>query len=57
MPAYVIFHDATLVERLERKPSSLKEMSDISGIGSAKLEKYGAEFLDVVMAYTEDEAI
>lgn len=48
VPPYVIFHDSTLLEILNRKPQTLTEMAQISGIGQAKLAKYGDEFLQVV---------
>jgi ATP-dependent DNA helicase RecQ len=46
----VIFHDATLLEILNQKPASLTEMSYISGVGQAKLVKYGDAFLEVLEA-------
>ena len=45
VPPYVIFHDATLFEILGKQPASLEEMADITGVGAAKLEKYGDQFL------------
>jgi ATP-dependent DNA helicase RecQ len=48
VPPYVIFHDSTLLEIHNRKPQSLDEMGQISGIGQAKLQKYGDEFLQVL---------
>jgi ATP-dependent DNA helicase RecQ len=45
VPPYVIFHDATLFEILEKQPASLSDMADITGVGAAKLEKYGDQFL------------
>ena len=48
MPPYVIFHDRTLVEMLESRPRTEAELLDISGIGQAKLERYGARFLAVL---------
>ncbi len=48
VPAYVIFHDATLMEMVENKPKTLDAMSAISGVGAAKLEKYGQQFLDAI---------
>ena len=45
VPPYVIFHDATLFEILDKKPNSLAEMAEINGVGAAKLEKYGETFL------------
>ena len=48
VPPYVIFHDATLLEILNNKPSSLSEMAKITGVGQAKLTRYGDEFLQVL---------
>ncbi len=48
VPPYVIFHDSTLLEILQRRPASLAEMAEISGVGQAKLEKFGKAFLRVV---------
>ncbi len=48
VPPFVIFHDTTLHELLERRPTNLEEMSQVSGVGSAKLERYGLIFLEVL---------
>ncbi len=48
LPAYVIFHDATLAAIAERNPASLDDLQGISGMGAKKLEAYGAEVLRVV---------
>jgi len=48
VPAYVVFHDATLAAIAERKPRTSRELRTISGIGPAKLERYGPEVLAVV---------
>ena len=48
LPAYVIFHDATLAAIAQRAPASLDDLQGISGIGARKLEAYGAEVLRVV---------
>lgn len=48
VPPYVIFHDSTLLEILNQKPGSLTEMGNISGIGQAKLTRYGDDFLQVL---------
>ena len=48
VPPYVIFHDSTLLEILNQKPTSLIEMSQITGIGQAKLMRYGDAFLEVL---------
>jgi ATP-dependent DNA helicase RecQ len=48
LPAYVIFHDATLAAIAQRSPHSLDDLQGISGIGVKKLEAYGSEVLRVV---------
>jgi len=50
LPAYVIFHDATLAAIAERAPQSLDDLQGISGIGVKKLEAYGEEVLRVIAA-------
>lgn len=47
LPAYVIFHDATLAEIARRQPRSLDELQEIGGIGARKLEAYGEDVLRV----------
>lgn len=41
VPAYVVFHDATLREIVARKPGSLAELGTVGGVGENKLAKYG----------------
>ena len=48
LPAYVIFQDATLAAIAEQCPDSLQALGGISGIGSKKLDAYGAEVLRVI---------
>ncbi len=50
MPAYVIFHDATLRQIAATSPSSLDELSGINGVGEAKLAKYGEQVIDLLAA-------
>jgi len=50
VPAYVIFHDRTLVELARVRPQSLEEMLEINGIGESKLKKFGQTLLDVILA-------
>lgn len=45
VPAYLIFNDATLLEMAARKPKNETELLAVPGVGPAKLEKYGAQFL------------
>ena len=47
LPAFVIFHDATLRAIAEQAPQSLRDLEGISGMGVKKLQAYGAEVLRV----------
>jgi ATP-dependent DNA helicase RecQ len=52
LPAYVIFHDATLAAIAQCAPQSLDDLQGISGIGARKLEAYGDAVLAVVTGET-----
>jgi DNA helicase-2/ATP-dependent DNA helicase PcrA len=45
VPAYVVFHNATLAEIAERRPRTLAELAGIPGVGPTKLERYGEDVL------------
>ncbi len=48
LPPYVIFHDTTLAAIARRRPATVDALAEISGVGQAKLERYGADVLRVV---------
>ena len=48
VPAYVIFHDATLRELATRVPSSIEALGTVTGVGESKLAKYGEQLLGVL---------
>jgi len=50
VPAYVIFHDASLMDIAARKPQTLDQLAQCHGVGAKKLETYGRTFLEVVAA-------
>ena len=50
LPAYVIFHDATLAAIAALAPKAVADLQGISGIGAKKLEAYGSEVLRVVQS-------
>ena len=56
LPAYVIFHDATLAAIAQSAPQSLADLQGISGIGARKLEAYGAAVLAVVAGHSPSPA-
>ena len=48
VPAYVVFHDATLREICESNPGSLDDLARVPGVGPTKLERYGPAVLEVL---------
>jgi ATP-dependent DNA helicase RecQ len=57
IPAYMIFHDATLMAMIEERPETLTQMGALSGIGERKLEAYGEAFLEVLQAHAGADAV
>ena len=51
VPAYVIFHDATLRDIAIARPDSLSALSRVSGVGAKKLESYGRSILERIAAF------
>jgi ATP-dependent DNA helicase RecQ len=51
VPAYVIFHDATLLAMLREKPRTLDALGAISGVGERKLARYGEAFLGTLASH------
>jgi ATP-dependent DNA helicase RecQ len=51
VPPYVVFHDSTLREMAATRPSNLDALSRVSGVGAAKLDRYGPAFVEVIAAY------
>ena len=52
VPPYLVFHDKTLHEMVAKMPLDMQAMGRISGVGQAKLEKYGPVFLDAINGVT-----
>ena len=48
IPPYVVFHDSTLREMAERRPTSLDDLAGVSGVGAAKLARYGDAFVGLI---------
>ncbi len=57
VPPFVILHDKTLQEICSRRPGTLDQLENISGIGTKKLELYGADILKVVSQYPLEESL
>jgi ATP-dependent DNA helicase RecQ len=56
VPPYVIFHDATLVAMLERRPGTLAELGELPGVGRHKLARYGDAFLQCLDGLNRERA-
>jgi ATP-dependent DNA helicase RecQ len=52
VPAYVIFHDATLRQIAAQSPSTLADLAAVNGVGETKLARYGQQILDLLAAPT-----
>ena len=57
VPAYVVFADSTLLGMTAAKPRDAGEMAEVSGVGRAKLERYGEDFLGVIREHREGAAV
>jgi ATP-dependent DNA helicase RecQ len=51
VPAFVIFSDATLADMTEKMPSDKTEFIGVTGVGQAKLERYGNAFITLIEDY------
>ena len=56
VPPFVIFHDATLMEMMERQPQNKEQFARISGVGAHKLDVYADKFLEVIQEHAEKES-
>ena len=54
VPPYIIFSDKTLIDMCVRVPQNREQMLHVSGVGAAKLEKYGERFLDAIQQYQKN---
>ena len=55
VPPFVIFHDAALMEMVERLPENKDQFSQITGVGEKKLEAYAEQFLKVIQQHAASE--
>jgi ATP-dependent DNA helicase RecQ len=56
VPPFIIFHDATLAEMLERQPTNRDQFALINGVGIKKVEQYADAFLEVINNHTSRES-
>lgn len=53
VPPYIVFHDTVLTALATRRPTTEESFLEVPGIGEAKAEKFGAEFIEVIEEYCE----
>jgi len=51
IPAYMVFSDKTLREMAVRRPATMAQLRAVSGVGSAKAERYGRQFLEEIQKF------
>lgn len=51
VPAFVVFSDSTLRDMCVKRPSNADELLEVSGVGQAKLQKYGERFLEAIETF------
>ena len=55
VPAYIIFTNASLREMVEKRPVTMEEFRLISGVGDARANSFGEEFVSLIKSFTEEE--
>jgi len=55
VPPYVIFDNRTLIEMVQTRPAAREQLADVTGVGQAKLQRYGDAFLDVLREHANGD--
>jgi ATP-dependent DNA helicase RecQ len=55
IPAYIVFSDAALRDMCRRLPVNPEDFLKVNGVGKAKLQKYGDEFIGAIREFTEKQ--
>ncbi len=55
VPAYIIMHQKSLLDLLGKLPVSLKELAEVNGFGKKKIEQFGEEIIDMVIAFKKKQ--
>ena len=50
VPAYIVFSDASLRDRCQKRPTTMAQLLELSGVSKIKAEKYGKQFVGVIGA-------
>src|SRR5690606_1758562 len=51
VPPYVIFQDVALLDMVQQRPTTARQLLAVNGVGQSKLEKYGSEFMEIIRAF------
>ena len=54
VPAYVVFHDRSLIDMVRRQPRTREQFAEVDGVGAAKLERFAEPFLAAIDAALSD---
>jgi len=57
VPPYVIFQDVALLDMVQQRPTSARQLLMVNGVGQSKLEKYGSEFMEIIRAFDAMQAV
>ncbi|NEP78218.1 MAG: DNA helicase RecQ [Okeania sp. SIO3B3] len=57
VPPYVVFQDTTLQQMAQKRPQTLDEFMNISGVGSRKQDKYGKKFIQAIRNYCAESGL
>lgn len=57
LPPYVIFSEVSLEDMATQYPITMEELCNITGVGQGKAEKFGAQFLEAIKDYVEENEI
>jgi len=55
VPPYVIFHDTTLRDMVERRPKTIDDLHEVYGVGARKAADFGDAFLDAIRTFRKPE--
>ena len=55
VPPYVIFHDTTLRDMVERRPKTVEDLHEVYGVGAKKAADFGDAFLDAIRTFGKPE--
>lgn len=55
VPPFIIFHDSTLMDMVQRRPRDIEQMGLVSGVGKRKLDLYAEDFLKIILEHSAEQ--